>query len=198
VLHGRVFLLGWETYANCVYSCQGDLAKRRRYLNSFLEHPALLAFADTRPKDERQKTDAARRFLREAYFPFLTAFGPTSVAPGCTFAAPAKCNAYRTDLLNYDGLRATVSLQLHSTRFFAAAHAYPDSRVGVAWNQSYPDAKVPGEQYGQFAAYVTEAIKRYMLNEPICTIDDGFNGCTYVQPQGQLDVAWDIHRRWAP
>ena len=110
-----------ETYSSPSTVCEAGatLAARAKSVNAFTMHFARLAEAadDTAAA---AATAAARTYFDRAYVPLLGGVWPDPLY-GNTLGLT------RTQMMKF------VSLQIYATRLWAANHAYPDARIGIAW-----------------------------------------------------------------
>jgi hypothetical protein len=172
---------GQETYTSATKVCVtgATVAGRADRVNAFTMHPARLVSTTTTP------TSAAltRTFFNATYFPLMTAFWKST-------------GPYGDTNVTLDVMKHLVSLQVYSTRLWLDTHAYPDGRLGFAWDESAGTAAERTELATRLAQSIRDAYAPTAGAARACSPTGAYTWCDCSLTGAAFNDAWSTFATW--
>jgi hypothetical protein len=172
---------GDEVYASADRTCVPGttVATRAGYINEYVEHLGVLAAAGP------AAVNTAQSYLSRAFVPVGTAVWNSSGPYGVT-------------TIPIDQMTQFVSHQVYAIRTWATAHAYPDGRIGFAWDRQ---AGVTDTDLAPLATRLAAAI-RGAYDEGTaspahaCSPSGAFTFCQCSIAGATYNPAWQSFATW--
>lgn len=170
-----------EVYTDPDYTCVGDttVAERSAAINAYVEHFA--RYAEIGPDD----ANTAQSYLGRAYTPLMTAVWGSS-------------GSYGNTAISLEMMEHHVSGQVYAARAWSEDHAYPDGRVGFAWDRQDGVADADLETLG---ARLASAI-HYAYDEGggsasgACSPSGAYTWCQCEVSGAEFNDGWDTFEDW--
>jgi hypothetical protein len=183
-MNAHVKWFAQEVYPDPHFDCVGssNVLTEQAHMSAYLEHLPRLAAAGP------HAADTAFAYLDHAYVPLFGA------------AWRAKIGYGETDI-PFESMIKFLRLEVYSTHFWAAHHAYPDRRIGFAWAPPYD--RTTADQRRTFANVLGGSIQRsypydgfWQLGKYACSTTGSLDGCGCAVEGGHFNEAWSTMATW--
>ena len=172
---------GQEAYASASKVCVGaaTIASRADHVNEFTMHPPRLAASTAAPSS----ASLTRVFFNETYFPLLTAFWKST-------------GPYGDTNVTLDVMKRHVSLQIYATRLWLESHAYPDGRIGFAWDESAGTAAERADLATRLASSIRDAYAATATPPRACSPTGAYTWCDCALTGAAFNDGWSTFATW--
>lgn len=172
---------GQEAYVGATRVCVpgATIAGRSDHVNVFTMHPARLASTSTTPSS----VAVTRAFFNATYFPLLTAFWKST-------------GAYGETSITLDQMKHHVSLEIYATRLYLDTHAYPDGRIGFAWDENAGTLAERTDLATRLANSIRDAYAPAAIPSRACSPTGAYTWCDCTLTGATFNEAWATFGTW--